>query len=359
MIYANAFWLRFMGAVYSVYLAAGLLVGTAYADDLKDVLQLVQDQRYPAALDKVDAYLATHQQDARGQFIKGVILARQDKRPEAIGIFSELTRKHPELPEPYNNLAVLYADQGQYEKARQALEMAMKTHPSYSVAYENLGGVYAKMASDAYDKALQVERGTSHPLPRLAMLDDVVPNPSASLVKAVPATRLASTAAIPAASTARPVLPIPSPAEVKPVQVKPAPPAAVAAIAKPVEAKPAVHLAATENTSKKVLAAVDRWAAAWSAKDVKAYLACYADNFKTPDGESRADWAKTRRARISKPVSIKVLVLNPKVIIKDDQATVSFKQSYRAGEVAKRTNKTLSLRQISGRWLIEREDAGK
>jgi len=355
MICANAFWLRLMGAICSVCLAAGLLAGTAYADDLKDVLQLVQDQRYPAALDKVDAYLATHQQDARAQFIKGVILTRQDKRPEAIGIFSELTKKHPELPEPYNNLAVLYADQGQYEKARQALEMAMKTHPSYSVAYENLGGVYAKMASDAYDKALQVERGTSHPLPRLAMLEDVVPNPAAGFIKSLPAAKLASAAPVapPVPALAAPI----KPAEVKP-QAKPTPPPAVAAVAKPVPSKPATAPVA-ENTSKKVLDAVDHWAAAWSAKDVKAYLACYADSFKTPGGESRADWAKGRRERISKPASIKVQVLNPKVTIKDDHATVLFKQSYRAGEVTKRTSKTLYLRQVAGKWLIEREEAGK
>lgn len=358
MIFANAFGLRFMGAICSLCLAVGLLSTAAYADDLKDVLQMVQDQRYPAALDKVDAYLVIHPQDARAQFIKGVILTRQDKRPEAIGIFSELTKKHPELPEPYNNLAVLYADQGQYEKARQALEMAMKTHPSYSVAYENLGGVYAKMASDAYDKALQVERGTSHPLPRLAMLDDVVPNPAAGFIKTLPAAKLASATPIaPVPPLAAPIKPADKPAD-KPAQTKSAPPPAVAAIAKPAPSKPVV-VPATENASKKVLDAVDHWAAAWSAKDVKAYLACYADNFKTPGGESRADWAKGRRERISKPASIKVQVLNPKVTIKDDHATVLFKQSYRAGEVTKRTSKTLYLRQVAGKWLIEREEAGK
>ncbi len=59
-------------------------------------------------------------------------------------MFTKLSEDYPELPEPYNNLAVLYAQQKQYDKARTALEMAIRTHPSYAIAYENLGDIYAK-----------------------------------------------------------------------------------------------------------------------------------------------------------------------------------------------------------------------
>jgi len=88
------------------------------------------------------------------RFNKGLILTEQKKVPDAIRIFSSLSEDYPDLPEPYNNLAVLYASQGQYEKARDALEAAIRTHPSYSTAHENLGDIYAKMASQAYGKAL-------------------------------------------------------------------------------------------------------------------------------------------------------------------------------------------------------------
>lgn len=332
---ACGLWLAFFG-----------LMGTTYADDLKYISQMVQEQRYPQALSQVELYLMSHRQDARAEFIRGVILARQEKRAEAIAIFSDLTQKHPELPEPYNNLAVLYAEQGLYEKARQMLEKAMKTHPSYNVAYENLGGVYAKMASDAYDKALQVERGTSHPLPRLAMLENMIPNPSAGLVRPLPALK--------AAQANKPASPVP----VLAPPIKPAAPV-VAPAPKPVEVKPVAPSGITANSSKVVLEAVEKWAAAWSAKDVKTYLACYADDFKTPNGESRADWAKGRKERINKPVTIKVQVLAPKVKVQDNRATVTFKQSYRAGDVVKRTSKTLHLRQVADKWLIVREEAAK
>lgn len=73
------------------------------------------------------------------------------RNAEAITVFTRLTEDFPELPEPYNNLAVLYAQQKQYNKARTALEMAIRTHPSYAVAHsEEI--VYAKLASQAYDK---------------------------------------------------------------------------------------------------------------------------------------------------------------------------------------------------------------
>jgi tetratricopeptide (TPR) repeat protein len=50
-----------------------------------------------------------------------------------MAVFSKLTEDYPELPEPYNNLAVLYAQQKQYDKARTALEMAIRIHPGYAL----------------------------------------------------------------------------------------------------------------------------------------------------------------------------------------------------------------------------------
>jgi tetratricopeptide (TPR) repeat protein len=65
-----------------------------------------------------------------------LILTEQGNSKEAIEIFTKLTQDYPELPEPYNNLAVIYASQGQYDKARAALEQSIRTHPSYATAYE-------------------------------------------------------------------------------------------------------------------------------------------------------------------------------------------------------------------------------
>lgn len=303
------------------------LGNVAHANDLKQIFGIGDEN-----------------QSAQAEFRQAVILAQQDDGAEALKIFSELTQKHPEWPEPYNNMAVIYMEKGQYDKARMALEAALKTHPSYATAHENLSALYAKMASDAYDKALQVDHSKVAPTPKLALLKEIV---SAGAVRIV-----AKPSSLPAPVVVAAVKPK-VPTKLNPL---PAPPAA------PVLPKPVVAPAAPnqqKDQQKAVMDVVQGWAKAWSAKNVTAYLAYYAPDFKTPNGESRAIWAQGRKERISRPSVIKVKVEAPKVSIKGNHAIVTFKQDYRAGELTKRTRKVLYLRQSASSWVIEREEAGK
>jgi len=151
-------------------LAALLLCGAfrlapALADEYRDLYQLYQQGEPAQALARIDTYLLQQPRDARARFLKGVILAEQKRRDEAIAVFTELTQDFPELPEPYNNLSVLYAAQGNYERAREVLEMAVRNYPDYATAHENLGDVYAMLASQAYDKAAQADpKNTTAPV---------------------------------------------------------------------------------------------------------------------------------------------------------------------------------------------------
>src|SRR5690348_15108024 len=105
-----------------------VLNGSVFAaDDYQESSRLYKEGKRAEALERVNAFLAQHPRDSRARFLKGVILAEQNKSAEAIVVFTELTEEYPELPEPYNNLAVLYANQGDYEKARKSLEMAIRT----------------------------------------------------------------------------------------------------------------------------------------------------------------------------------------------------------------------------------------
>ncbi len=161
-------------------LAIGLVVALAtpaFADDLTEIQRLVKQGQYPEAQEKVDAYLSGHPKDAHARFLKGLIYTETNKPNEAIGVFTKLIEDYPELPEPYNNLAVLYAQQRQYDKARTSLEMAIRTHPSYAIAYENLGDVYAKLASQAYDKALQLDKTNTATQRKLALIRDLISTP--------------------------------------------------------------------------------------------------------------------------------------------------------------------------------------
>ena len=92
---------------------------------------------------------------------EGVIQQQRGQAEEALATFTQLTQDYPELPEPYNNLAVIHAAQNQYDKARIALEMAVRTNPNYATAHENLGDVYARLAAQSYGKALQIDGGNT------------------------------------------------------------------------------------------------------------------------------------------------------------------------------------------------------
>src|SRR5882724_6266617 len=155
-------------------LPMALYASIAHADELQDINGLLKQGQHAKALDRVNQYLAQKPGDPNARFTKGLILAEQNKTAEAIEVFAALSRDYPALPEPYNNLAVLYASQGEYEKARQQLEKSIRTHPSYATAYENLGDVYTKLASQAYDKALQFDSSNSAAKNKLSLIRDLI-----------------------------------------------------------------------------------------------------------------------------------------------------------------------------------------
>jgi Flp pilus assembly protein TadD len=137
-----------------------LVAGLACAQEreLTQVEELLKQRQHAQALERVEHYLASRPKEARGRFLKGVILAEQKRSADAIRVFADLTYDYPELPEPYNNLAVLYAGRGDYEKARLALEMAVRANPRDAIAHENLGDVYSRMAGQLYEKASHLDK---------------------------------------------------------------------------------------------------------------------------------------------------------------------------------------------------------
>ncbi|MDR1889809.1 MAG: tetratricopeptide repeat protein [Zoogloeaceae bacterium] len=341
-----------------------LCVGVApafAADNLSEIQLLIRQGQYPQALNKVDSYLASRPKDAQGRFIKGLIFTEMKRSGDAIDIFTRLTEDYPELPEPYNNLAVLYAQQKQYDRARNALEMAIRTHPSYAIAYENLGDVYAKLASQAYDKALQLDTSNSAAQSKLAMIRDLVSAPDRSRPVSV--------------ATAPPAAPRTAPAIVEPspprqptatvVSTTPTIPAATTTTTAPTTTPPAAApVAAPMKTetgaasgAQDVAKTLAAWAAAWSRQDVKAYLAHYAPAFKPPKGASRKDWEAERTMRLRRPAWIKVSYTEPQISIDGKQATVRFRQSYQASSLKTSTAKTLTFTRVGNAWLILAEES--
>lgn len=294
------------------------------ADEVQEINQQFRSGNLSAALTRANAYLAKNPKDAQTRFLKGLILADQGKTNDAITVFKGLTEDYPELPEPYNNLAVLYASQNKYADAKNSLEMAIRTHPSYATAHENLGDIYAKMASIAYDKALALDSKNTAAQTKLALIQDLIgeqPGKPATS-KAIPGV---------AKSVNKPAIADPTP------------------VVKPSSAKPvAAH--------KDVETAITRWAQAWSSRNVDAYFVAYASNFSA-DGLTRAEWEAQRRARITAPAMIDVQISNLKIERQGDSATATFSQAYRSDRHQSTVNKTLTLALQNGQWRIIGESA--
>jgi len=324
-------------------LSATLMFSVAHADEYADVSQLVRAGKLPEALIKADQYLAGKPRDPQMRFLKGVIQRDTGKTSDAIATFTRLTEDYPELPEPYNNLAVLYAGQSQFDKARTALEMAIRTNPSYATAHENLGDVYAKLASQAYNKALQLDASNPAVPPKLALIRELFSPAGAKTSRPGPA---------PISATA---LPVPAPVVTAPATVAPAP-AAKSAV--PAPAPAAASVASGNGAEKEAQAAVQAWANAWAAQDVKAYLAAYGKEFNPPGSQSRSAWEAERRQRISNKSKISLKLENLTVTTTGNKAVVKFRQDYKASGLSVSSRKTLDLVKNGDHWQIVKETTG-
>jgi tetratricopeptide (TPR) repeat protein len=346
-------------------LALGLPFAAARADDYSDVSQLMHAGKMAEAQAKAERHLAAKPRDAQMRFLKGVIQRETGQLANATTTFTKLTEDHPELPEPYNNLAVIYAGQGQYEKARTALEAALRTHPSYATAHENLTDIYAKMASQAYSKALQADGGNAAAQPKLALIRELFTPGQGQR----PATASAAPTVLAAASTPPPAPaaapPKPAAAPVKPAVVvapsSPVPAASRPALAPAVVAAkpaPAAPSVAAGEAAKEAEAAVRNWAKAWSDKNMTGYLGAYGKEFEPPAKQARRAWEEERRLRITGKTRISVNLLNLTVTVNGSRAVAKFQQDYKADSLAVLSRKTLELVKTGDRWFIVKETSG-
>ena len=339
-------------------LAAALSLAVAHADEYSDVSQMLRAGKLAEAQARVDRYLAAKPRDPQMRFMKGVIQRDTGRLADAIITFTRLTEDHPELPEPYNNLAVIHASLGQNEKARAALEMAIRTNPSYATAHENLGDVYAKLASQAYNKALQMDSTNAAAQPKLVLIRELF-NPAVAGQRAAPAPSPTVQAAV--TPPAKPPAPMPpAPAAAKPTvtaTAQPAPASSATPAAAP-KATATLQAAPADGPAREVEAAVRAWAKAWTDKNMGGYLGAYGQDFAPPGQLSRSAWEQERRLRITGKSRISVNLLNLSVTINGNRAVAKFRQDYKADSLAVLSRKTLELVKTGNRWMIVKETSG-
>ena len=121
-------------------------------------LSLASEERYAEAREVLDPLLEREPGHRRARLLHGILRAHAGRVDEAIDIFEALRRDHPDMSEPYNNLAVLHAMQGRLDDAREVLLEALERAPA-PVVYANLGAVYTKLARRAYRTAHELEAG--------------------------------------------------------------------------------------------------------------------------------------------------------------------------------------------------------
>jgi Flp pilus assembly protein TadD len=289
--------------------AAGVLgcvcvaAAAAASPALEEAQALIGQGQFERALERLDRQVKSAPQDAEARFTRGLVLVRLNRHDDAARVFTELTRDFPQLPEPYNNLAVIYAQQGDYDKAREALEAALAMHPSYAVAHENLGDIHAALSAAAYNRALTLDPANTALRAKLTLVAQLDGLGRGAIAPATP----------------------------------PAPPAA------------AGDTAAIEQVLRD-------WAAAWSSQDADRYLSFYAPDFTPEGGASRQAWETQRRERIAKPRQIRVGLSELRVVPQGaGRAQATFRQDYRSDALTNQSTKVLDLAQVDGRWQIRRE----
>ncbi|MBI3187355.1 MAG: tetratricopeptide repeat protein [Gammaproteobacteria bacterium] len=250
--------------------------------------------------------------DDRDVFNRALNLSKQGQWQQAADLYAQLASRNPQWPEPKNNLAVSLINLGKITEAQQALDAAVVSRNSFSVAQTNRQRLYDYLAAQAYSKALSQK--------------SVVPPPTLDLI-----STLDLPAAIPAVQT-------------PPVVVAPAvitPPAAN-------------HKVVSPDTVITVEAFVNNWAQAWSTGSVKNYLMAYSQRFRPDEGKSFEQWADSRRLRLQTASNTKVDVqdLHVYIDISQQQAVAEFIQSYTSSTYSDRTVKQLVLTLEGTGWRI-------
>ena len=286
-------------------------ISFAKQTDTNEIKLLLKNGKYKIAENIINGAIEENLNNPEILFYKGIIETNLGKTNQAIDTFRGLTERFPELPEPFNNLAVLYAEKGQFRLAKEILEQAIKTNPSYLTAHINLGDIFTKMASEAYNKALEIDKSNNIAITKLSMITQLFnynPNTKNTIMGSIAEKEEAKTIE-------------PSKKELK----------------------------------KNTLILIENWKTAWENKDIENYLDSYSSNFIYPNNMNRIQWEKYRTNRIVPKKLISILISNIKIKFVKEKIKATFTQNYKSGKLNQISIKTLTYVEEDGQWLIFEE----
>ncbi len=340
-----------------------ITVSAAVNDDqeLRNIEALIGAGKIRLALNYIDRYVDRKPGDPRGLFLQARAEEKAGHPGKAAKIYERLTREYPRLPEPFINLAAIYVNGEQFEKARQLLVAALNTHSIYAKVYESLNNLHATMASRAYKNAL--------------LLDDEAVKPSPSTVGALVtwpivvrsevAVTLGDGSSPGRSSTGKR-------ASVDNAKVKPAPPITepVKVASRPLSAanngrrinqdtpdtkRVALRSRSARNDREALETTIKNWAEAWSRQEVGRYLSFYSSRFRPNAGMSQKQWKQQRRLRITAKKQIHIGLSEFNTSVNGRTATAVFLQAYQSNTFSDVVRKKLILERGAEGWKIIRE----
>lgn len=245
------------------------------------------------------AFAQENSQDYKTRFMQAEQMAQSGTKEDlqkAVGLWKDMLKDFPNDLAVSNNLAATLMKQKRYAEAQNYLESALNADPKIAVIMANLNDIYAYQAQLAYQSVFK-------------------------------------------------------PSEVKYPKGK-----WVALAGETVKTPEKAQLEKVKQDMQRVLNRVENWRMAWSAKDVKAYLSFYKDDFHSDKFRSHKDWIKNRENSLKRPKYIKIHLKDIKVVpLANHTFQVSFKQSYQSNRFSDAVKKYLVWQEAGNSWKIIQE----
>lgn len=259
------------------------------------------------ALKEINRLITAQPNNHNLLFLRAVTQTRLEKKELAIETYNDLIERFPNLPEPYNNLAVLYAEQNNLSKAKEILQKALETNSTYSIAHINLGDVYTRMASEAYRLAFELDKSpvANNKLQLINELFSYSPNMQQKNLTMPGAT---------------------------------------------------IDIKSNEKNIADIALLVERWKSSWENKDLESYFSTYSKYFKLKGEMNYRKWKKTRTEKIENKKEINIELTNFKYNYKDGFWFVSMSQAYNSGNYSDKEEKTLVIISEFGSYKIIEEN---
>ena len=293
---------RFLAIFFCLLVVSAASAATSTAQ----LQQLIAQHRFADAARDGEQLLRQDPKHAETRFLTAYAYQMNAKTDKAVSLYQGLINDHPELPEPRNNLAMIYLAQGDYDRASQLLVEAINTHRSYAVAYANLSQVYKGIASEAYRRAVSESSEPAkytHNIELTAITELEIDEPI-----------------VLAAATPNPQT-----------------------------------LVNAANQQTLLIERVKNWAQAWSGKDFTGYTAFYSSQYRAKFN-SHDQWLKHRRQRIMRPGSIRIEVSDIQIKWRsDNRAIIDFTQAFTSARYSDRVVKRLGFNRVDTGWKITEE----